>query len=67
MTDEQILAMAKQVTWRYPSPQNESLIAFARLIEASVREECAAKLQAWDYTVAYMTPHNCAAAIREGK
>jgi hypothetical protein len=73
LTDDQILEIAKQVTWRYPSPQNESLIAFARLIEKQVREEDA-RICA-DIGRKYEAPHEaayrvaaegCAAAIRKG-
>jgi len=71
MKDAEIIEMAKQVTWRYPSPQNESLIAFARLIEKQVREDCAKEVDDFrkrkynnecDISVA----HDCAAAIRKG-
>ena len=68
MKDTEIIEMAKQVTWRYPSPQNESLIDFARLIAEKQREEDAAIAEDM-HNACYSTDKNLdgyeiAAAIR---
>jgi len=75
MTDEQIIEMAKRAGFKQdplgvvliPAEWtfidfNLAILSFARLIEASVREECAALCD--DYCE---VPCNSAAAIREGK
>ena len=64
MTNEQILEMAKR-EWSagdtYIGPDIRSLTRFARLIEASVREECATHFDGSD-TMIYRS--EVAAAIR---
>jgi cobalamin biosynthesis protein CobD/CbiB len=67
MTIQEILEMAKQTTWRYPSPQGESLIAFARLVQQAQREEDIAIARDFvQYISDWDKADECAAAIRKG-
>ena len=61
MTDDQIIEMAKQCG---SDPLSLDIFAFARLIEASVREECAALCEGFDERYRYNYGAAFAAAIR---
>lgn len=72
LNDSEILELfGKQMLESSGLINDYEIIAFARLIEAATREECAKVVESIDEMNSYQGHHadlrDCAAAIREGK